>query len=90
MPTSETLLESMSTIENGQNQNQSESKLDALESLISDAFLLLRPENPMTVSEWAERYRYMSSLETSRPGPWRNDIVPYLKDIMDTFNRDGV
>lgn len=44
----------------------------------------------MTVSEWAERYRYMSSLETSRPGPWRNDVVPYLKDIMDTFNRDGV
>lgn len=32
----------------------------------------------------------MSNEETSRPGPWRNEIVPYLVDIMDALNRDGV
>lgn len=44
----------------------------------------------MTVSEWAAKNRYMSSAETSRPGPWRNEIVPYLIDIMDAMNRDDV
>lgn len=44
----------------------------------------------MSVSEWAAKNRYMSSEETSRPGPWRNEIVPYLTDIMDAFNRDDV
>ena len=32
----------------------------------------------------------MSNEETSRPGPWRNEMVPYLVDIMDAFNREGV
>lgn len=30
----------------------------------------------------------MSSEETSRPGPWNNDLVPYLKEIMDCLNQD--
>lgn len=42
------------------------------------------------MSQWAAKNRYMSSEETSRPGPWRNEIVPYLVDIMDAFNREGV
>lgn len=44
----------------------------------------------MKVSEWAAKYRYMGENETSRPGPWRNEIVPYLVDIMDSLNRDGI
>ncbi len=32
----------------------------------------------------------MSSEETSRPGPWRNEMVPYLKSIMDCLNSDTV
>lgn len=44
----------------------------------------------MTVSQWAAKHRYMSNEETSRPGPWRNEIVPYLVDIMDSLNREGV
>lgn len=44
----------------------------------------------MRVSEWAAKYRYMGANETSRPGPWRNEIVPYLVDIMDSLNKDGI
>ena len=61
-----------------------------LENAIKRAFEHLKPDEPMTVSEWAEKFRYMSSEETSRPGPWRNEIVPYLVGIMDAFNQEGI
>lgn len=32
----------------------------------------------------------MSAEETSRPGPWSNDMVPYLREIMDQFNEDEI
>lgn len=64
--------------------------MDALEEVLKRVFQKIKPDEPMTVSQWAAKNRYMSSEETSRPGPWRNEIVPYLVDIMDAFNREGV
>ena len=65
-------------------------QLDVLENVLNNALLALKPEDPMRVSEWAAKYRYMGANETSRPGPWRNEIVPYLVDIMDSLNKDGI
>lgn len=65
-------------------------QLDVLENVLNNALLALKPEDPMRVSEWAAKYRYMGANETSRPGPWRNEIVPYLLDIMDSLNKDGI
>lgn len=65
-------------------------QLAVLENALNRAFLALKPDEPMNVSEWAAKYRYMGESETSRPGPWRNEIVPYLVDIMDSLNRDGI
>ena len=64
--------------------------MGVLEKIISEAFEALVPEPILKVSEWAAKYRFMSNEETSRPGPWRNDMVPYLVDIMDAFNREGI
>ena len=63
---------------------------DVLENTINKTLLALAPEEPMTVSEWAAKYRYMGKNETSRPGLWRNELVPYLVDIMDSLNSDSV
>lgn len=43
------------------------------------------PEN-LTVSEWADKYRKLSSVSSAEPGQWRTSRTPYLKDIMDAFN----
>lgn len=43
------------------------------------------PEN-LTVSEWADRYRILDSKSSARPGPWRTDVTPFLRGIMDAFN----
>src|SRR6185295_16141868 len=44
------------------------------------------PPPPQTVSEWAGENRKLSSESSAEPGPWRNERVPYLRDIMDTHN----
>lgn len=43
----------------------------------------LKPRSLMTGSEWADEYRYVAPGTTSRPGPWRTDMVPYLKEPLD-------
>lgn len=55
---------------------------------------LLAPPPRITISEWAESNRIISSEETAAPGPWHNDFVPYLTEIMnaigDTSQREVV
>ncbi len=53
---------------------------------IRTSLAALRPPGKMTVSEWADQNRMMSLSESSKPGPWRTDFVPYLRKIMDAFN----
>jgi phage terminase large subunit GpA-like protein len=44
----------------------------------------------LTVSQWAGTYRYVSAERSARPGKWRNELVPYLVDIMDAVSKPGV
>ncbi len=53
---------------------------------IQTALVSLRPPGKMTVSEWADENRILSLSESSKPGPWRTEFVPYLRKIMDAFN----
>jgi len=46
----------------------------------------LRPDPRLTVSEWAERYRMLSTKESAEPGRWRNARTPYLREIMDCLS----
>ena len=46
----------------------------------------LKPDPILTVSEWADRYRMLTSKTASRPGPWQTSITPYLKKIMDCLS----
>jgi phage terminase large subunit GpA-like protein len=41
------------------------------------------PPPKLTVSEWADRFRYLSNVDSSEPGKWRTSRAPYLKGIMD-------
>lgn len=46
----------------------------------------LRPEPRLTVSEWADQHRYLSSEASAEPGPWRTSRVPYLREVMDCLS----
>lgn len=51
-----------------------------------EALQLLNPPEQITVSEWAEQYRILDSKSAAMPGPWSNDVTPYLVGVMDEFN----
>lgn len=46
----------------------------------------LRPDPILSVSEWADEYRHLTSKETPEPGPWRTSRVPYMKEIQDALS----
>ncbi|HAU28997.1 MAG TPA: phage tail protein [Rhodospirillaceae bacterium] len=46
----------------------------------------LRPEPALTVSEWSDAHRVLSSKSASEPGRWRTDRTPYLREIMDNLS----
>lgn len=57
------------------------------ETLYQDSFLEgLTPDPLLTVSEWADAYRYLSQRASAEPGRWRTARTPYLKEIMDCLS----
>lgn len=48
-----------------------------------------RPAEDLTISEWADRYRVVSSESGSPwPGPFRTERVPYLREPQDCLHPD--
>ena len=58
-------------------------------SWIYKAIQTLRPNERVTVSQWAERKRTLAD-GAAIPGPWRNSVTPYLVGIMDAFSDETV
>lgn len=56
---------------------------DVIEKVWSEG---LTPDPLLTVSEWSDQYRVLSSKSSSEPGRWRTDRTPYLKEIMDCLS----
>jgi phage terminase large subunit GpA-like protein len=50
----------------------------------------LRPEQPLTVSEWADAHRRLSSKASAEPGPWRTSRTPYLREPMDCLSNSSL
>ncbi len=46
----------------------------------------LRPEPLLTVAEWADTYRMLSSKSSNAPGKWRTARTPYLREIMECLS----
>jgi phage terminase large subunit GpA-like protein len=49
----------------------------------------LRPDPRLTVSEWADHHRVLSSRGSAEPGPYRTSRTPYLKEIMDSLSANS-
>ena len=56
------------------------------EILIQGFFDGLRPVARLTVSEWANKYRFLSTVAASEAGQYRTDRTPYLRQIMDCLS----
>lgn len=47
-----------------------------------------KKEKPIKTSEWAEKHRVVTM--SALPGPWRNEVTPYLVGIMDAADYHSV
>ena len=50
----------------------------------------LKPLPEMSVSEWADNYRMLSSGISAEPGKYRTSRAPYQREVMDSFTEPGV
>ena len=48
------------------------------------------PPSKMTVSQWASDRRMLQAGVSRQPGPWSNEMTPYLCGPMDAYNDDHV
>ena len=56
-------------------------------TVYKEAFLAgLKPEPTLTVSEWADEHRLLSSKASAEPGMWRTSRTPYLREPMDCLS----
>lgn len=46
----------------------------------------MRPDPDLTVSEWADKHRKLSSRAAAEPGQYRTARTPYLRDVMDALS----
>ncbi len=58
--------------------------------LFSKIFDKLKPPPDVTLSEWADRYRILSSEASASPGRWNTDKCPYQREIMDAITNIDV
>lgn len=54
-----------------------------VESLLHKA---IKPQKPLTVTEWAEANRLLTSDTSSEPGRYRMERTPYLREIADSLS----
>jgi len=56
-------------------------------SELSESFSqALTPNPPMTVSEWADKYRMLPAISTHESGLWRTSRFPFTKRVMDLLS----
>lgn len=46
----------------------------------------LTPDPLLSISDWADQYRMLSSKSAAEPGRWRTSRTPYLKEIMNCLS----
>lgn len=49
-----------------------------------------KPPPKLTISEWADRYRKLSSESAAEPGVWRTSRAPYQRGIMDAVTDENI
>ena len=59
---------------------------DGAEDILRTWRRAMRPDPDLTVSEWADQHRWLSSRASAEPGRYRTARTPYLREIMDALS----
>jgi phage terminase large subunit GpA-like protein len=63
---------------------------EPIQRVFSEAIESAIPKGDLTVSGWADAYRYLAPERSNRSGRWRTDLVPYARAIMDAASNPDV
>ncbi|MCF8018311.1 MAG: phage terminase large subunit family protein [Vallitaleaceae bacterium] len=55
-------------------------------NLFEKIFSSLKPPPDMTISQWADEFRRLSSESSAEPGRWKTTKAPYQREIMDAIS----
>lgn len=69
-------------------KNLSTGQLNFLKKLCAVNASAWAPPPDLSLSEWADEYRFLSSESTSEHGKWDTDRVPYLREPMNAITDD--
>lgn len=47
----------------------------------------LRPVPLLTVSQWSDQFRFLTSMSSAEPGRYRTDRTPYIREIIDCLGK---
>ena len=61
-------------------------RFDGAEDILRSWRRGMRPDPGLTVSEWADQHRWLSSRASAEPGCYRTARTPYLCEIMDALS----
>lgn len=59
-------------------------------NVLKQVQIQLKPPSELKISEWADKYRYLSPESSAISGKYRTDYAPYQKEIMDAFNDPNI
>ncbi len=62
----------------------------ALDGAVGEMLRAASPPPKLTISEWADRYRRLSSESSAEPGRWMTRRAEYQRGIMDAISQPGV
>ena len=65
-------------------------QLKTTSAIADEAWSIWRPPPRLTLSEWADRYRILSSESSAEPGQWITAKAPYEREIMDAISNSEV
>ncbi len=58
--------------------------------IIADCVRVVKPPKKLTVSEWADNYRQLSSEASAESGKWRTSRAEYQRGIMNAFSDPNI
>lgn len=76
--------------ERGQEKSGEKEDMTVADTLIAGWNKAATPPPKLTVSEWADRERFLPETSGAKGGRWRNETAPYLAGIMDAVHERGV
>ena len=63
---------------------------DAVRTHLLSALRALEPPPDLTVSQWADKFRYLSPEASAEPGKWHTSRAEYLRGIMDAITDPSI